>query len=363
MRVLLATSWDEPAGCGIQEHSRSLIEAVQAADPAIQITPSREALDPHWACNQLPHGYDLLHLNYHMALHSRWTPEVMRNVRAADIPVVLTLHDSGVPNSDRAQALHGAADVTIVHEPVEDLPGAIYLRQGVPGWSEPTDQTWYDIAAIREWACQPVLGTVGFPFPWKNYDRLAEATARAGWALLLLAPRATPDQIAGWRRANPATLMIPTFIPAETVVAYLAGCDATAFLYSCANTGTSGAIRQGIAARKPVLATAGCRQFRDLWLDRVGADAICWVEPTVEALVDQLAHTRIARVDPAVGLLAEQDSWARVGFAYAHVFHRVTSGRGSTSTQAEGAWDGIAEDGAARGGPLTYPSGEGVGHP
>jgi hypothetical protein len=165
---------------------------------------------------------------------------------------------------------------------------------------------------------------VGFPFPWKNYELLAEATALAGWSLLLLAPGATPAQIARWRSLNPWTAGGSAFIPAHTVVSYLAGCDATAFLYMCANTGTSGAIRQGLAARKPVLATSGCRQFRDLELDDQCARALTWLSDlSVEGVVEALRQVPIVPIHPAVHALACQDSWVRVGERYAEIFRRV----------------------------------------
>src|SRR5436190_2204545 len=82
---------------------------------------------------------------------------------------------------------------------------------------------------------QPVLGTIGFPFPWKNYTELARVTKSAGWALLLIAPGATPSQIAEWRAINPALSVWPEFVESSAALTILAGCDATAFTYVCHN--------------------------------------------------------------------------------------------------------------------------------
>lgn len=320
MRVLLVTTWD--TACGIAEHSRALKGAVEGADPAIRIYPDEAMLDPQYTRQQWGNGWDLIHLNYHAALHSRWTPDVVRSFQAdPGVPVLITYHDTGVPNSDQCKALHTVADRFIIHEPATDLPGAIYLRQGVPGptWSWLQDQTPGELGAYG----RPILGTVGFPFPWKNYPLLAEATAAAGWGLLLLAPGATPNDVAAWRERNPAMLALTDFVPAQTVVAYLGGCDATAFMYTCANTGTSGAIRQGIAARKPVIAAAGCRQFRDLHLDTLGRSAIRWVDPTLDGLVTALSRVPIQRVDAGIVALAEQDSWVRAGQTYAQIYRSL----------------------------------------
>jgi len=70
----------------------------------------------------------------------------------------------------------------VVHEACEDLPHAYYIRMGVADWS-----LAYDFDTKR----RPMLGTIGFPFRGKNYDKLAEVTARCGWDLFLIAPNAT----------------------------------------------------------------------------------------------------------------------------------------------------------------------------
>ena len=83
MKVLLVTTWNTP--CGIAEHSRMLKEAVEHADPTIQVDPRSEALDPtqllrpdmglvHLNMHDKPAEL-LIHLNHHDGLHSRWTPE------------------------------------------------------------------------------------------------------------------------------------------------------------------------------------------------------------------------------------------------------------------------------------------------
>jgi glycosyltransferase involved in cell wall biosynthesis len=333
IRVLLVTS---EGACGIAEHSAYLREAVRAADPSIDLYGNPELLDPAALRYAISAPPDIIHLNYHAALHSRWTPEVVRGLK---VPVVITYHDTGVPNSAQCRALFVVADAFVVHEPAEDLLGAIYWRQGVPDWSASVvryaglgrpPERWEHppFIGFKRHDDQPVLGTVGFPFPWKNYDLLASATARAGWALVLLAPTATPEDCARWQALNPHTLIRTDFVPRDAVVAYLAGCDATAFLYAGCNTGTSGAIRQGLAARKPVLAN-DCRQFRDLWLDPLASRALTSVEAHPQALVDALMEVPIQRVSPAVCAAAEQDSWADLGRRYADLYrtcvHRVSS--------------------------------------
>ncbi len=109
-------------------------------------------------------------------------------------------------------------------------------------------------------------------------------------------------------------------------MSHLTGCDATAFCYACANSGTSGAIRLGLAARKPLIAFAGCRQFRDLsrfdWYDPPPLpldDRIRWCYG-FDSLPQVLEQIPLQRVDPGIVAIAERDSWVRQGQKYAVIF-------------------------------------------
>lgn len=332
--VLLVTTWG--AACGISEHSAYLVDAVRACGlvkgliqgDQVNIQPSAEALDPAWVFGAYRQDHPMppiLHLNYHRALHSRWTPDQVERAKDLGSKIVITFHDTREEADDLLRAFARLADRLIVHEPVDwpgpllDLSNVSYWRQGVPDYPATTKLPRTDAWKFR----QPIVGTVGFPFPWKNYDLLCHAAAEAGWGVLLLAPNATPEQIRTWWTINPASHVIPTFTPREKVVEYLAGCDATAFLYTCANTGTSGAIRQGLAARKPVIAQRGCRQFRDLQLDPAAAQAITWTGGTVDHVAALLSLCPLRRVDPEVIRVAARDSWAGMGQRYTHLYHQL----------------------------------------
>lgn len=321
MKVLLVSTWG--VACGVAEHSFYLKGAIQNADASIEIEiESNLHPDAVLGRETLP---DWTLLNYHAALHSQWGPEQVRALQARGSKALVCFHDTGVPNSAQCRALHAVADRFVIHEPAEDLPGAHYIRQGVPaltGWQS------YWVQKLRNaWRGRPVVGTVGFPFPWKNYDLLAEASERAGWALALIAPKATPEQVARWQALNPASVVIPEFLNRTEVQGLLEGCDATAFLYANANTGTSAAIRLGIAARKPVLASSygANRQNRDLWLDPVAFDTIQWQHSlTVQDIANALACVRSGPFDAGIVRLAHQDSWAKAGQVYAQLLRGET---------------------------------------
>ena len=322
MNVLLVTSWDIP--CGIAESSAMLKEYVERADPDLNLyvhsaegkVPPPEKIWADWGT-----GWPIIHLNYHAALHSQWTPEWVARFQAEKgAKVVITYHDTmsgetAQRNSPQCVSLWEQADAFIVHEPVADLPGAIYWRQGVL----PPAVTPIDVPEIYHDGSRPLVGSVGFPYPWKNYDLLCSAAYDAGWDVLLIAPSATGEQIAEWKRRHPRVIVEPDFMTRAGVLSFLSVCDATAFLYLNANTGTSGAIRMGMAARKPLLATdwRACRQFRDLafdpginWLPDLSpakvTEALAWVTP----------HYRMHRT-------AHRDSWAQLGQKYAKLYRSL----------------------------------------
>ena len=323
MRVLLVTTWN--IACGIAEHSAMLKEHVEEADPAITVDPRPDALDPSgsWLRKDRDAGrdYDLIHLNYHGALHGAWSADVVRRAREiTQLPIVVTYHDTGVPNSDNCKAVVDAADAAVVHEPCDDLPleKARYWRMGVETAVAPLSPFRLTTKGGR-----PVLGTIGFPFAWKNFDRIVAAAVDAGWAALLFAPGATQAQIDGWMDLSPQIFVRAQFVPRLEAIQWLGACDATAFCYHCAFTGQSGSVLHGIAARKPVFAFHRCRQFRALRLDPLGSVAIRWVEDFPELTRELRALPIVDAIDPPTAALAEQDSWTRLGEKYADLYRSL----------------------------------------
>lgn len=332
VKVLMATSWGTV--CGIADYAEQAITAVQAADRGIIVQPSADALDPRTVLQAtLVEPYDVLWLNYHRGLHSRWTPEVTAEVvRRLGCKCLITFHDTrGEAQPDDLQlALHDLADAFVVHEPCLGLPKAQVIRQGIPaGVTARLLDRSRDVLAYPH---QPVLGTVGFNFPWKNYDRIAEVTAACGWALLILSCNATYEDEQRWRTRNPHLICVRQFLPTTETVAWLSGCDATIFAYECANTGTSGAIRQGIAARKPVVAWRDCRQFRDLrdlweYEPHLSPPHVRWCT-TFDRLPYILAVLPLGACDPGIVQLAATDSWTTQGRKYAAILTGLAEGRG-----------------------------------
>lgn len=315
MNVALVTSTGQ---CGIAEHSRMLQESVNAA-AGIEFRTDPAWLDPQ----QLAGRYDVVHLNYHRGLHSRWTPEVI--ARYAPTPFVITFHDTYDVQPDRlAWDLLDCPNVKgmVVHEPC-DLESHLkvhYWQQPCPlpagrGSARPfafTQDTW-----------RPTLGTLGWDFPWKNYTMLAQVTGELGWNLLIIG-QVTPERRAELVQHNPRIFFEGYQADTRKAVAALSACDATAFIYTCANSGTSGAIRVGMTAGKPLIAAVGCRQFRDL-IDTEEGRHILWIDPIAEELRDTLKNRVQYRSGPGgfdTGLVAAAHdlSWTKVGPKYAALY-------------------------------------------
>ena len=332
LRVLLVTSWQTP--CGIAEYAAQLEESVEAADPGIEVYPSAACLDPD--TDAALGAYQLVHLNHHDALHSGWQPDHVQALVDTGVPVVVTYHDTRdtLAACPKLEALAAVASAVIVHEPVEGLEGSRihYWRQGVPaaaqlpaeynhlvtptgGWRDGEGR--YYLTPWKAFPQQPVLGTCGFNFPWKNFDRIAQETEKVGWACVICSTNATEADEARWKGFNPSTLVVRGHLPTPVLVNYLAGCDATAFMYECANTGTSGAIRMGIAARKPVIAFRGCRQFRDLRNESALTFIHTW-DMFHAALVDYLLCGPGQLVE-----LAHRDSWTVRGRQHADLYRSL----------------------------------------
>ena len=180
LNVLLVTSWGVP--CGISEHSAMLKEAVEQADPKISIEPWSDLAPSSLARHE--GKIDIVHLNYHAALHAAWDVQQVEDVRAAGVKVVITYHDTtagtpDAPNSERCHQLFQVADRFVVHEPVEDLACCDKLaiwRQGVPTLGRELEQAYYAGAQPPNWPIKVTFFELGElissptspPLPFRN---------------------------------------------------------------------------------------------------------------------------------------------------------------------------------------------------
>lgn len=291
------------------------MDHVTTADKAIQFEVNQAWLNPHNFGAENPiTKFDLVHLNYHRGLHSQWTPEQIACF--PDLKFVITFHDTYEYQPDNLPwELLACPNVRamVVHEPcdLERDTKVHYWRQAVPqrtGLVAPHPDVF-----AGGW--RPTLGTLGWDFPWKNYDMLAKVTGELGWNLRIVGSVAEPRE-AQLMELNPR-IYFDGFVDAAMAVSCLESCDATAFLYTCANSGTSGAIRLGIAAGRPLLALRTCRQMRDL----LQGDAITWLD-TLDELAPALLRVRLG-YDLRLIELAHRHSWLRAGGQYAALYREI----------------------------------------
>jgi hypothetical protein len=289
---------------------------------------------------------EIIHLNHHAALHASWKPEHVRAIRQLGYGVVVTQHDTFEDAEimwERGMPDFRVADYLIVHEKVAGLTkravstsyddGKVFtLRQPVPDYPE---IRLSELALKKAWPVgrgNRVLGLFGFDFPWKGFDMAVRAASAAGWEVLVLSPgmpEARQAELKAAHRDPSAVEVIDDYAPTiDSVVVSLRMCDASAFLYSTGNSGTSSAIRAGIAARKPVIALKGCRQFRDLELDKGhGQLAVNWAASEVEVVrvLKELATNQAwysmncLRTEQ----LAIMDSWKTAGNTYGLIYREL----------------------------------------
>lgn len=310
LRVLLVTS--NRMQCGVREYGRLLHQSLSDQGLAEVVEFPFTSPDSLFAYLDCPRFFDIIHLNHHAALHSEWRPQHVQTLQKLGYAVVVTQHDTFETwriMEERGFQDFQEADALVVHELVEGLK-AFYLRQPVPDCTP--------APMVHE----PVLGLVGFAFPWKGFETAIQAARIAGWNVQLFSNDITPEKAEALQALHPGGLeIVPGWLPTEVLVHLLSLCRATAFLYSTGNSGTSGAIRLGFAARRPVIATTGCRQFRDLrdipWL----ADAIRWTDGSATAVADALQDlacmpTYYRRQTELVVEAAKLESWGYGGHAY-----------------------------------------------
>ena len=302
--------------CGIGQYAEYWRESLFATNDDLKVHTETD-LHPNVVLerSKLP---PVIVLNYQAALLSQWHPSHIFEVQSRGSKVLTIWHDSGVPNSDHCKLICEASDHFVLHEPYDDLtPNGTYLRQGIPSWEDPV-KFWLLKQEMnrteRWWGEQPIVGTVGLTMGYRNVDLLCRAAHLAGWGVLVLASRATDQEVTDWTALNPACHVVRDFLPKEDVVSYLAGCDATAQLVVTNNAGTSGGIRQCLAARKSLIAFRS-RQFRDLERE----PAIHWLDDgSVEAVADALEHSDLWPRLPIIRLAA-RDSWLNASKVYANI--------------------------------------------
>lgn len=337
IRVLFVTS--QNPHCGIREYGEYVLEAIKEF-PEVEVVPHN---DPDAHQLGLP-DCDIIHVSHQAALHSSWREEQVAEYQKHGYLVTVTQHDTfetweimldrGMPNFLSANAL-------ILHEPVKGLmegwkgkelveyfPGP--KAENVPYYAdvewEHENVHYFQQGVLPQtekvpYVAKNTLGTVGFDFPWKNFELGARETEKAGWNYLVISPGMVDSRVEEIKALNPNSMLITSWLNAKEVVEVLSGCTATAFLYVTGNSGTSGAIRMGIGARRPVIAFCS-RQNRDLAMEK----GIDWLrnDAHLGELLEKYGRGEgmEERVE-AVKKIAERDSWRNLAMRYRDMWCKV----------------------------------------
>lgn len=227
--------------CGIAEHADMMREALVLRGHTVEVQP------PIWDLAIHAARPDVVILDHHAAVHAAWTPERVAALDA-EVPVVVIQHDTfetrELMDERRLPDFVGVAEKVLIHEEVRGY-GTLFPMPLPNPLDYFPDQT-----------AHPTVALVGFDFPWKNFELVERHARELGVEVRRIGG-------AGHFRGRGRMLNL------------VARCWGAVFFYVCGNSGQSGAIGVGLAAKIPVWAHSGCRQFREL---RRAESPVTWGE-------------------------------------------------------------------------------------
>lgn len=255
MKVGLITTWQTE--CGLAEYAKNLVECSEGVEFKIISFP----LSFDHIVSETE-GVDLIHFNY----SSGWFNEVRLNewqkFRKQGKPTMLTFHDS---SDDMVMKIapFGLFDKIVVHKKAAtcEYPDNVVVI--------PQPVRVVDVSGIPVYS---KIGTAGFPFPWKGFDRAAFAAHQLGVKFLaIMADSAQVNALIAREIVLgfcPTAEIIVDWLPYDAIVRRLAECAMTVFDYDTVYqqlplNGISAGVRFGIAARRPVIVSR-CKMFDDL---------------------------------------------------------------------------------------------------
>jgi len=262
IRVGLVTNWQE--ACAVAEYANSLVTHVN--DPEIEFKIiSRPLTFEH--IMQESRNVDVLHFNVAWWLFDGLKGNEWRTFRKRGKRVLITLHESYEPEIRSLGGLGPAADAIVVHEEPSDgiawPEGFYYIPQGV---------RMVEFIQRCKVNYQPKLGTLGFPFWWKNYQLTAKVARDLGLGFMFLMGKPKSDrmdmdsithEILG---IHPEAEIVTGWQPYDYMVRRLSECVATVFPYNekAEIYGVSAGVRMGMAAGRPIIVSEHAQQFKDL---------------------------------------------------------------------------------------------------
>lgn len=304
MKVLIVTSGDER--CGIAEYGKYLI---QYLPDVVKTSTATHTMGWEAVCNcAVGDAADIVVFNYEPGLFHWLTPAQVMHLRNIGKKTVLILHTSH--EGDNRSDLTRAFDRVVVHEQTSE--GFVHIPMGIPIIDVLEDQAFP----------YTYLGSVGFPFPWKGFEKVAHAANILNFGCHIIAPESHHVNAIEFKNRikliNPQFRVDTEWFEDYYVVETLADNRVNVFAYEGGNYGISAAVRLGLASKRP-LVLSRCRQFRDLFQYD---DEIEFIDST-EPVAIVAGVERVLQSGKRPKRVLEDMNWKVVGEKYVNVFEEL----------------------------------------
>lgn len=301
MKILLVTTWNER--CGIAEYAKNL---VKNCDVEFSVLSPSFLPSTFISANGFDPEADIVHINYEPGLFPYLTSGLLYAI-AAKQRTVMTLHTSTAASN--STPLTRAFHKVIVHERTPD--NFVHIPHGIVD---------YPVKKLLENEMIPYIGTFGFPFPWKGFAEVTEAAKNIGLHAKVIAaesPHWDVHTVAKHLRTIDPDVAIETdYLSQGLIIEILSRCAVNVFAYQGSNSGISGAVRSGLAARRPIVLSR-CRQFRDLFDYE---DEITFIEDTNPSAIYHGILQALGNPTKVPNRVLEDMSWTKAGKMYKDVY-------------------------------------------
>ena len=303
LRLLIVSPWQER--CGNATYTENLVKGLSQFSVKTTVVPS--ACDP-WGMEWDNYDVAVFNLIGGMTMHAGW-PQAFVDAPAKKV----LIHQGTAPQGNRSPFTDAFSAVVVHHKEVEgEAPNFRYIPHGileVPRDEPPPDEM--------------VIGSAGFPQPFKGLVEICQAADLISECrVLLVMPESRHANAlavaAACREVLPREKLeiIHNWLADTEVVEVLKKTSVCVFDHIDGAPGTSGCVRMGIAAKRPVIVP-------DLWHFRDVRDQayLCNVSNPGE-LAGVLIQAHGNGKDTWSGLISEM-GWSVVAGEYYELFRSL----------------------------------------
>jgi hypothetical protein len=316
MRVGLITSFP-PERCGVASNAVNLVNN-KADDVEYKIIEGCSWRKPftHDQVMAESEDCDIVHLTYERSLHLGLFPGTFYGLREKGKKTIITYYNIWPGDYQDAEMVK-AFDVVIVPDEVEaKVRGYEYVPHGVMEVTE-----LGPLGSVRS------LGTAGFPTPAKGSLIMADVCRELGLHFFVVAPLSRHAD-AAWMRTEiekrcQTCSFVHEFLLQEEIVRMLSCCTITAWLYTAIpqQSGLSGSIRLGCAAKRPMVASM-MGMYRDLFQYDDEINFIQTETPTFATVLPVVQYA-LEHPEKRPDRVVKEQSWNKCGQMYAEIYRKV----------------------------------------